>query len=121
MTERRAPYEHPDMPDMDTEQLLGEWFEAEAPTREPAVFAPNVIARTAMTRRRSRFLVRDWWRDLFRDDRRPSLMQALGATAFVLVGCLGLTAYLKHEARCCAVSSRGCAAQLQSSSRSLWP
>ena len=41
-----------------TERLLREWFEEEAPTREPAMLAPNVIARTALTRRRSRYLVR---------------------------------------------------------------
>ncbi|MGD8684054.1 MAG: right-handed parallel beta-helix repeat-containing protein [Chloroflexota bacterium] len=85
MSERREPIRPDDRNDLDTEQLLSEWFEAEAPTREPAVLAPNVIARTALTRRRSRFLVRDWWRDLFRDDQRPSLKPALGAGAIVLV------------------------------------
>ena len=84
MSVRREPYRD-DVNDVDTEQLLSEWFEAEAPTREPTVLAPNVIARTALTQRRSRFFVRDWWRDLFRDDQRPSLKPALGASALVLV------------------------------------
>ena len=69
MSVRREPYRD-DVNDVDTEQLLSEWFEAEAPTREPTVLAPNVSARTALTQRRSRFFVRDWWRDLFRDDQR---------------------------------------------------
>jgi nitrous oxidase accessory protein NosD len=94
MTERRQPFREVDMNDVDTEQLLSEWFEDEAPSREPAVLAPNVIARTALTRRRSRYVVRDWWRDLFRTHQRPSLKPALGATAIVLalmvVGIAGL-------------------------------
>jgi nitrous oxidase accessory protein NosD len=80
MTERREPPWDPQMHDVDTEHLLTDWFEEEAPTREPAVLAPNVIARTALTRRRSRWFVRDWWRDLFRDDPRTSLKPALFAS-----------------------------------------
>lgn len=81
MTERRDPPwdDQPLAPD--TEQLLAEWFEDEAPSREPAVLAPNVIARTALTRRRSRWFVADWWRDLFRLHRRPALVPSLAAAA----------------------------------------
>jgi nitrous oxidase accessory protein NosD len=85
MSERREPLPETEMNDADTEQLLGEWFEDEAPSREPAVLAPNVIARTALTRRRSRYFVRDWWRDLFRAHPRRSMTPALGASALVLV------------------------------------
>jgi hypothetical protein len=85
MSERREPFREIGMNELDTEQLLGEWFVDEAPSREPAVLAPNVIARTALTRRRSRYFVRDWWRDLFRPHQRSSLTPALGASALVLV------------------------------------
>jgi parallel beta-helix repeat protein len=94
MTDRRdAPWDE-QVHEPDTERLLSEWFEDEAPTREPAVLAPNVIARTALTRRRSRVFVRDWWRDLFRLPQRPSLspILAVGGTAVVTVLLvLGLT------------------------------
>ena len=94
MTQRLEPFGEADVNDVDTEQLLGEWFVDEAPAREPAVLAPNVIARTALTRRRSRYFVRDWWRDLFRTHQRSSLTPALGASALVLtmlvVGLAGL-------------------------------
>jgi hypothetical protein len=88
MTERREPPWDDETPDMDTEQLLTEWFEQEAPAREPAVLAPNVIARTALTRRRSRWFVRDWWRDLFRLHQRSSLIPALAAGAVAVVAIL---------------------------------
>jgi len=98
MNRRAEPVPAPDTNDVDTEQLLSEWFEDEAPSREPAVLAPNVIARTALTRRRSRYFVRDWWRDLFRAHQRSSLTPALGASALVLVvvvaGLIGLLALL---------------------------
>ena len=90
MTERREPPWHEQMNDLDTEQLLTDWFNEEAPTREPAVLAPNVIARTALTRRRSRWVIRDWWRDLFRSDQRPSLKPAFGAVALAVVAVLVL-------------------------------
>lgn len=84
MTDRRDPPWDDPMQQPDTEQLLSEWFEEEAPDREPAVLAPNVIARTALTRRRSRWFVRDWWRDLFRLDQRPSLAPAIAGAAAVV-------------------------------------
>ena len=94
MTDRRDAPRDDQVHELDTERLLSEWFEEEAPTREPVVLAPNVIARTALTRRRSRAFVRDWWRDLFGLHQRPSLSSilAVGGTtvvAFLLV--LGLT------------------------------
>ncbi len=94
MTDRRDAPWHDQVHEPDTERLLSEWFEEGAPTREPAVLAPNVIARTALTRRRSRVFVRDWWRDLFRLHHWPSLTPtlAVGGTAVVAVLLvLGLT------------------------------
>ena len=89
MTEqRRDPPWDDQHPEMDTEQLLTEWFEDEAPAREPAVLAPNVIARTALTRRRSRWFVRDWWRDLFRLHQRSSLNPALVAGGIAVAAIL---------------------------------
>lgn len=85
MTERRDPPWDDQLHEPDTGQLLSEWFEEEAPDREPTVLAPNAIARTALTRRRSRWFVRDWWRDLFRLHQRPSLIPALAATGAALV------------------------------------
>ena len=87
MTDRRDPPWDDQGSEPDTEQLLGEWFEGEAPAREPTVLVPNVIARTALTRRRSRWFVRDWWRDLFRLHQRSSLSPALaaGGTAVVAI------------------------------------
>ncbi len=85
MTDRHdAPWDD-QIAELDTEQLLSDWFEEEAPAREPAVLAPNVIARTALTRRRSRWFVRDWWRDLFRLHQRPSLSPALAAGGIAVV------------------------------------
>lgn len=78
MTERRDPPWDEQLDQLDADEMLTEWFNEEAPRREPAVLAPNVIARTALTRRRSRWFVRDWWRDLFRDAHRPSMTAALG-------------------------------------------
>ncbi len=80
----KAPWDEP-VNELDTDQLLTEWFEEEAPLREPALLAPNVIARTALTRRRSRWLVRDWWRDLLRGVRWPSLVPALAAGVVAIV------------------------------------
>lgn len=88
MTERRDPPWDDQIPEPDTEKLLGEWFEEEAPAREPAVLAPNVIAQTALTRRRTRWFVRDWWRDLFRLHQRTSLTPALVASATAVVAIL---------------------------------
>ena len=88
MTERHDPPWDDQIPEPDAEQLLSEWFEEEAPTREPAVLAPNVIAQTALTRRRSRWFVRDWWRDLFRLHQRPSLIPALAVSATAVVAIL---------------------------------
>lgn len=84
MTDRRDPPWDDQVHEPDTEQLLGEWFEDQAPDREPGVLAPNVIARTALTRRRSRWFVRDWWRDLFRLHQRPSLVPAIAGAAAVV-------------------------------------
>lgn len=78
MTERRDPPWDEQLDQLDADEMLTDWFNEEAPRREPAVLAPNVIARTALTRRRSRWFVRDWWRDLFRDAHRPSMTAALG-------------------------------------------
>lgn len=101
MTERREPYPDIDVTEQDTERLLSEWFEEEAPTREPAMLEPNVIARTALTRRRSRYLVGDWWRDLFRTHERTTLTPALAASALVLVlvvaGLAGILALLPRD------------------------
>ena len=36
MSKRREPFREADMSDVDTEQILSEWFEDEAPSREPA-------------------------------------------------------------------------------------
>jgi nitrous oxidase accessory protein NosD len=88
MTDRHGPPWDQQIHDVDTEDLLAEWFEEEAPTREPAVLAPNVIARTALTRRRSRYFVRDWWRDLFRNDQRTSLKPALFASSIATLAIL---------------------------------
>ena len=79
MTEHRDPSWDAPTTEVDTEQLLAEWFDEEAPNREPTVLAPNVIARTALTRRRSRWFVRDWWRDLFRLHQRSPLSPAPAA------------------------------------------
>jgi len=88
MTDRHGPPWDQQVHDVDTEDLLAEWFEEEAPTREPAVLAPNVIARTALTRRRPRYFVRDWWRDLFRNDQRTSLKPALFASSIATIAIL---------------------------------
>ena len=80
MTDRpRTRWDDP-MHEFDTEQLLADWFEEEAPTQVPAVLVPNVIAQTALTRRRARWFVSDWWRDLVGVQRWPSLVPvAVGA------------------------------------------
>jgi parallel beta-helix repeat protein len=94
MTDRRgAPWDD-QIHQPDPERLLSEWFEEEAPAREPAMLAPNVIARTALTRRRSRVFVGNWWRDVFRLHRWPSLSPVIvagGTAAVAILLVLGLT------------------------------
>lgn len=90
MTERRDPPIDDQVSNVDTESLLSEWFAEEAPAREPQVLVPNVVARTALTKRRSRWLVADWWRDLFRTDQRSSLTLAFGG----IVGVVAVIALL---------------------------
>jgi hypothetical protein len=84
----------------DTDRLLAEWLRDAAPAREPALLAPSVIARTALTRRRSRWLVRDWWRDLLSGRGGSPLVPLIAATAvlavLVLVG-VGLLRFTATE------------------------
>jgi nitrous oxidase accessory protein len=84
MTDRRDPPIDGQLSDVDAESQLAEWFAEEAPLREPQVLVPNVVARTALTKRRSRWFVVDWWRDLFRANQRSSLTLALGGAVGVV-------------------------------------
>lgn len=45
----------------DTERILADWFESEAPPYEPPVLLPAVLARTALTRRRPAWRIPDRW------------------------------------------------------------
>jgi Tol biopolymer transport system component len=49
-------------PDDDLGRLLGPWFRQTAPEREPDGLLETVLARTARTKRRSRWLIADTWR-----------------------------------------------------------
>ncbi|MFV2064158.1 MAG: right-handed parallel beta-helix repeat-containing protein, partial [Chloroflexota bacterium] len=92
MTERRDPKQEDRMPERDTERLLAEWFEDEAPRQEPPVLLPAVLARTALTRRRRKWLTRDWWLSVLGliDRRPPSMMVSVGFIAILTA--LALTA-----------------------------
>jgi hypothetical protein len=48
-------------PEPDLDRLLADWMADQVPAHEPPVLLPATLARTALTRRRPGWLVRDRW------------------------------------------------------------